>query len=94
MRVHGLLPLDAAPAAATASLTRRIEREGGDVAAVLGAVVQQATEAASQFPRLRDRIGSVSGPDYAEAPDDTFDFGLQALLDGLAARIPGAPTGL
>ncbi|MCX4779829.1 TetR/AcrR family transcriptional regulator C-terminal domain-containing protein [Streptomyces sp. NBC_01264] len=86
---------NAAPSAATTSLTRRIEPEGGDAEEVFGAVMKQATEAAAGFPRLRSRVESVSGsghPDYADAPDDTFDFGLQALLDGLTARIPGTPA--
>ncbi|MFJ7270497.1 TetR/AcrR family transcriptional regulator [Streptomyces sp. NPDC099050] len=83
---------NAAPSAATTSLSRRIEREGGDAEEVFGAVMRQATEAASGFPRLRARIEPLSGPGYASAPDDTFDFGLQALLDGLAARVPGGVT--
>ncbi|OEJ37351.1 TetR family transcriptional regulator [Streptomyces agglomeratus] len=72
--------------AATTSLTRRIEREGGDADEAFGAVMKDAVEAASGFPRLRDRIGSYAGTDYAEAPDATFDFGLESLLDGLEAR--------
>ncbi|MFE7531346.1 TetR/AcrR family transcriptional regulator [Kitasatospora sp. NPDC057542] len=78
---------NAAPAAATTSLTRRIEREGGDAEEVFGAVMKQAVEAASGFPRLRARIDSAASTDYAEAPDDTFDFGLQSLLDGLEDRL-------
>ncbi|MFJ3928207.1 TetR/AcrR family transcriptional regulator [Streptomyces sp. NPDC090022] len=81
---------NAAPAAATASLTRRIERDGGDPEEVFGAVMKEAVEAASHFPRLRARIDAATDAGYAEAPDDTFDFGLQSLLDGLEARLPGA----
>ncbi|MGW4895798.1 TetR/AcrR family transcriptional regulator [Kitasatospora sp. NPDC004240] len=80
---------NAAPPAATVSLTRRIEREGGDTEEVFGAVLKEAVEAASGFPRLRARIDTVTSADYAEAPDDTFGFGLGALLDGLATRLPG-----
>lgn len=82
---------NAAPAAATASLTRRIERDGGDAEEVFGAVMREAVEAASQFPRLKSRVdpssGSSSDATYAEAPDDTFDFGLQSLLEGLTTRL-------
>lgn len=49
-------------------------------------MMKEAIEAAAPFPRLRSRVDA--GSDYADAPADTFDFGLQALLDGLAARIP------
>ncbi|MFF5975176.1 TetR/AcrR family transcriptional regulator C-terminal domain-containing protein [Streptomyces sp. NPDC012769] len=72
------------------SLTRRIEREGGDVEEAFGAVLKEAAEAASHFPRLRSRIASATGTGYAEASDDTFDFGLQSLLDGLQARLTRA----
>ncbi|MFL9679010.1 hypothetical protein [Streptomyces sp. KL110A] len=30
---------------------------------------------------------------YAEAPEDTFAFGLDALLDGLTARLPRRAPG-
>ncbi|MGW1772130.1 TetR/AcrR family transcriptional regulator [Streptomyces sp. NPDC002104] len=100
---------NAAPSAATTSLTRRIAREGGDAESVFGAVMRQAAEAASGFPRLRARVEGATGAgspgaagspeyagcaDYAEAPDDTFDFGLQALLDGLTARLPDATAAM
>nr|WP_189508428.1 TetR/AcrR family transcriptional regulator C-terminal domain-containing protein [Streptomyces narbonensis] len=38
---------------------------------------------AGRFPRLRSRIETTAAADSAEAPDDTFAFGLAALLDGL-----------
>ncbi|MFD3532106.1 TetR/AcrR family transcriptional regulator [Streptomyces sp. NPDC058664] len=82
---------NAAPAAATTSLTRRIEREGGDPAEVFGTVMKEAVEAAAGFPRLRARIDSAadSSAGYAEVPYDSFEFGLSALLSGLAAGLPG-----
>ncbi|MFQ6855941.1 TetR/AcrR family transcriptional regulator C-terminal domain-containing protein [Streptomyces sp. 35M1] len=82
---------NAAPPAATVSLTRRIEREGGDPAEVFGAVMEQAVEAAAGFPRLQARIDSAtpSFARYAEAPEASFEFGLRALLSGLAAGLPG-----
>ncbi|MFF8834159.1 TetR/AcrR family transcriptional regulator [Streptomyces sp. NPDC015130] len=78
---------NAAPAAATASLTRRIEREGGDPEEVFAATMKEAAEIAGRFPRLRSRIDALDSADYAEAPDDTFAFGLAALLDGLERHL-------
>ncbi|MEU8525507.1 MULTISPECIES: TetR/AcrR family transcriptional regulator C-terminal domain-containing protein [Streptomyces] len=71
-------------AAATASLTRRIERGGGDAEASFAATMKEAAETASRFPRLRARIGST---EYAGSPDESFEFGLDAVLDGLEARL-------
>ena len=46
----------------------------------------QAREIAAQFPHLRARIATAS-TEYAAAPEQSFEFGLQAILDGLAARV-------
>ncbi|MFD8020777.1 TetR/AcrR family transcriptional regulator [Streptomyces lavendulae] len=78
---------NAAPAAATTSLTRRIQSEGGDPGKAFAEVTREAVEAAQGFPRLLQRIDSADLADYAEAPQDTFAFGLESLLDGLAARL-------
>jgi AcrR family transcriptional regulator len=72
-------------AAAVASLTRKLSREGGDADQLMADAMTQAREIAAQFPRLQARLGSASA-DYGAAPDDSFEFGLQAILDGLAAR--------
>ncbi|MER5960949.1 TetR/AcrR family transcriptional regulator C-terminal domain-containing protein [Streptomyces sp. NPDC002057] len=80
---------NASSAAATAALTRRIEREGGDAEEVFAATMKEAVEVAGRFPRLRSRIDALAAADYAEAPDDTFAFGLDSLLDGLTARLTG-----
>ncbi|MEV7530658.1 hypothetical protein [Streptomyces hydrogenans] len=47
-------------------------------------------EVAAGFPRLLSRVDSMNTAPaaYAEAPEDTFAFGLDALLDGLTARLP------
>ncbi|MFI6058757.1 TetR/AcrR family transcriptional regulator [Streptomyces sp. NPDC051286] len=81
---------NATGAAATAALTRRIERDGGDAEEVFGATMKEAAEVAARFLRLRSRIDAAPVAGYAEAPDDTFGFGLRSLLDGLAARLPRA----
>ena len=59
----------------------------------------KARQVAAQFPRLRSRLETASA-DYAAAPDYSFEFGLQTLLDGLAAQLtpgraaaaPGSPA--
>ncbi|MFB7553250.1 hypothetical protein [Streptomyces sp. NPDC056154] len=81
---------NATGAAATAALTRRIERDGGDAEEVFGATMKEAAEVAARFPRLRSRVDAALVAGYAEAPHDTFGYGLRSLLDGLAARLPRA----
>ena len=72
--------------AASASLTRKLGREGGDAEAFLRDGMAKARGVAAQFPRLRARLDTASA-DYAAAPDHTFEFGLRALLDGLEAQL-------
>ena len=78
-------------AAAEASLTRKLGRGGGNAEELIRDGVANARKIAAQFPRLRARLATAS-PDYAGAPEDSFEFGLHALLDGLAAQLtaPGA----
>jgi AcrR family transcriptional regulator len=73
--------------AAVASLTRKLTREGGDVEARIRETMAEAGEIATQFPRLRARLGTRAA-DYGAAPDRTFEFGLQAILNGLEAQLP------
>jgi AcrR family transcriptional regulator len=73
-------------AAAAASLTRKLSREGGDAGQLMADAMAQAREIGAQFPRLQARLGHASA-DYGAAPDDSFEFGLHAILDGLAARV-------
>jgi AcrR family transcriptional regulator len=72
--------------AAQAALTRKLARDG-DAEAQLAEGMAKAREVASAYPRLRARLEAESGTGYGSAPDDTFTFGLRALLDGLAARL-------
>jgi len=71
--------------AAAASLARKLSREGGDAGQLMADAMAQAREIGAQFPRLQARLGHASA-DYGAAPDDSFEFGLQTILDGLAAR--------
>jgi hypothetical protein len=48
--------------------------------------IAEATELARQFPRLSAAVGTPAS-DYGAAPVATFEFGLQAILDGLEAQL-------
>jgi AcrR family transcriptional regulator len=72
--------------AAEASLTRKLGSDGGDAEELMRDGMAKAVEIASQYPRLRARL-ETSSADYAAGPDDSFEFGLQAILDGLEARL-------
>jgi AcrR family transcriptional regulator len=73
-------------AAAEVSLTKKLNRDGGEK--LVQDVLAKAGEAAEKFPRLRARLGT-SGADYAAAPEHTFEYGLQIILDGLQAQLSG-----
>jgi AcrR family transcriptional regulator len=72
--------------AAYVSLTRRLSRNGGDAEQLLADTMAQTTEIAMRFPRLRERL-HTTGAEYATAPESSFEFGLQAILDGFEARL-------
>jgi AcrR family transcriptional regulator len=72
--------------AAAASFARKLGRDGGDVEALMEASRAEVVEAAAQFPRLRARL-ELASAEYGAAPDDSFAFGLKAVLDGLEGRL-------
>ncbi|NGN66540.1 TetR family transcriptional regulator [Streptomyces sp. A7024] len=72
--------------AADVSLARRLNRQG-DAEEQIRRTMAKAREVAAEFPRLRARLDTPAD-DYNAAPEQTFEHGLQALLDGLAAA-PG-----
>jgi AcrR family transcriptional regulator len=74
-------------AAAAASLTRKRSRDGGNAEELMRDSVAKAREIATQFPRLRTRLDTAAATDYSAAPDNTFAFGLQAILDGLEGQL-------
>ncbi|MEV7727420.1 TetR/AcrR family transcriptional regulator C-terminal domain-containing protein [Streptomyces sp. NPDC087917] len=74
-------------ASATASLNRRLGRDGGDAEALIADTMAKATEVAREFPRLRARLDAAAATEYAAAPERTFELGLQALLTGLEATL-------
>jgi AcrR family transcriptional regulator len=71
--------------AAKASLTRKLGG-GGDAEKALRETVAGASQIAAQFPRLRARLHTRRAH-YGAAPDNTFLFGLHAVLDGLGVRL-------
>jgi AcrR family transcriptional regulator len=77
--------------AAAASLTRKLSRDGGDPEEQMRDSMAKAREIATQFPRLRGRIESAAA-DYAAAPENSFEFGLHAILDGLQAQRSARPA--
>jgi AcrR family transcriptional regulator len=72
--------------AATASLTRKLDRDGGNAEELMRDSMAKASEIARQFPRLLARLDTAAA-DYGAAPDNSFEFGLQAILDGLDAQL-------
>ncbi|MEU7556606.1 TetR/AcrR family transcriptional regulator C-terminal domain-containing protein [Streptomyces sp. NPDC044571] len=67
---------------ATASLVRRLRREGGDPEELIQDTLAKAGEDAMKYPRLRTRLDTLSA-DHNASPERTFEYALQALLDGL-----------
>ncbi|WP_406079511.1 TetR/AcrR family transcriptional regulator C-terminal domain-containing protein [Micromonospora sp. NBC_00858] len=78
---------NAAGAAATASLTRKLTRDDTTAEEQFQDAMGKAKEIAIRYPRLRTRLETPAATDYAAAPDDAFEFGLQALLDGLERQL-------
>jgi AcrR family transcriptional regulator len=77
--------------AAVASLTRKLGRDGGNAEELLRDHMADAREVAARFPRLRARLGTAAA-DYGAAPDNSFEFGLKAILDGLEAQLVARPS--
>ncbi|MFD9728308.1 TetR/AcrR family transcriptional regulator [Streptomyces sp. NPDC059072] len=50
-------------------------------------VAEWARDIASQFPRLRARMEEQQAEDPAVAAAEAFEFGVEAILDGLEARL-------
>jgi AcrR family transcriptional regulator len=80
-----------AGAAATASLTRRLNRGGTTAEKQFQEAMTEAQAIAMHYPRLRARLETPAATDYAASPDKTFEFGLQSLLDGLERRLASQP---
>ena len=70
-------------AAAPANLRRKLARQNADPETVIQEHLGRAREVITAFPRLQARLETPTA-DYAAGPEDSFDFGLNAILDGLA----------
>jgi AcrR family transcriptional regulator len=71
--------------AAVASLRRKFSGDGGSAEKRIHDGLAKAREIAAQFPRLRTRL-STAAADYGAGPENSFEFGLQVILDGLASE--------
>lgn len=72
--------------AAPVALLRRLARNHADPEQAMRDRMEQARQVAAAFPRLRPRLETPTA-EYASAPLDSFEFGLTAILDGLAASL-------
>jgi AcrR family transcriptional regulator len=78
----------------------RVRRDGGNEEEQLRDTIARASEIAMRFPRLRARLQALEDADPAAAGDQSFEFGLHVILDGLRAQLaarpvpanPGAPS--
>jgi AcrR family transcriptional regulator len=77
--------------AATATLTRKLRREGENAEERMRESIAKAREIATQFPRLRVRLNTAAAA-YAASPEHSFEFGLQSILDGLEAQLSAGRT--
>ncbi|GHE84345.1 hypothetical protein GCM10018785_60410 [Streptomyces longispororuber] len=78
--------------AAHVSLTRKLGRNGAHAEELMAEAMARATETAERYPRLRARLGPPTAARYTAAPDHTFEFALQAVLDGFEARLSAGRT--
>jgi AcrR family transcriptional regulator len=76
---------------AAGSLTRKLNREGGDAEQQIGESMTKAAAIAAQFPRLSTRLNTAAA-NYAAGPENSFEFGLQAILDGLQDQLSARRT--
>ncbi|KAA2251189.1 TetR/AcrR family transcriptional regulator [Solihabitans fulvus] len=82
---------NAAGAAATASLTRRLNQDGGNAEERFRDTMAKARDIAMDFPRLRARLENPAAADYAAGPDSGFEYGLRTILDGLQDQLADKP---
>ncbi|MGK3202793.1 TetR/AcrR family transcriptional regulator C-terminal domain-containing protein [Amycolatopsis sp. MEPSY49] len=73
--------------AAELAWNRRLRRSGNNEEEELQNTMERITKIAMQFPRLRARMEEWDDSDSAGPADQSFEFGLNAILDGLEARL-------
>jgi len=74
--------------AAESAWRATLRRTGADAERELRDAVAEVQHIAQQFPRLRERTKPTM--ENSILPDNTFEFGLSAILDGLQARLAQA----
>jgi len=72
---------------AAVSLRRRLRRGGRNAEELIRDNMEQQKRIAMQFPRLRARVTALDDADYYSAPDKSFEFGLDAIFDGLESQL-------
>lgn len=79
--------------AVKAAMARARIRPGrGEEGGPVEDVVTWATGIAAQYPRLRARLEAQADEDPAEIARRKFEFGVEAILDGLEARLAATGT--
>lgn len=74
--------------AAELAWSRRLRRSGKNEQEELQSTIERVTEIAMQFPRLRARMEAWDEPENSVGPpDQSFEFGLNVILDGLEALL-------
>ncbi|MFD0489095.1 hypothetical protein ACFQ0O_21110 [Saccharopolyspora spinosporotrichia] len=69
------------------AMKAQIRREGGDEQERLEESSAWANGIAAQYPRLRARIAELGAGDQEELKAESFEFGVQTILNGLEARL-------
>jgi AcrR family transcriptional regulator len=80
---------------AEAAWRARLRRNGGNEEEQMRDTMTRASEIAMRFPRLRARLEAWEEAGATAPPDESFELGLQTILDGLEAQLAArpAPTG-
>lgn len=72
---------------AAVTLRRHLRHDGRDPEELMRESIARQTEIAAQFPRLRARLESAQHSEYFGTPDQSFDFGLDTIFDGLERQL-------
>lgn len=72
---------------AAVSLRRRLRQSGANPDDVIREAMTYQIKLTQDFPRLQSRVIAVTDSDYYAAPDESFEFGLTAIFEGLEARL-------
>jgi AcrR family transcriptional regulator len=65
----------------------RHRRDGGNEEEYIRDVIARVSEVAMRFPRLRAHLEAMGEPNLGVSAGQSFEFGLQTILDGLQAQL-------